>query len=127
MDVLVVDDEPTNCEIARIILESAGHRVQVSHSGPEALHLCHGVGTAFDLVVMDIQMPQMSGIEAIEHLRDHPATGAVPVLCLSAKVDGQIKEQARDAGCDHFLEKPYTRSQLLLAIQHTLTMGARTS
>lgn len=125
MDVLVVDDEPTNCEIARIILETAGYRVMVASNALDALSLCHDQETGVDLVLMDVQMPVMNGIEAIRRLRGHPVTHATPVLCISAKVDGLVKDQALEAGCNHFLEKPYTRSQLLHALQHTLDQSAR--
>lgn len=120
MDILVVDDEPTNCEIAKIILETEGYRVQVASNALEALRRCHDLAEPVDMVLMDVQMPVMNGIEAIRKLRAHPATLATPVLCLSARVDGRVQDQAIEAGCDFFLEKPYTRSQLLQALQQTL-------
>lgn len=120
MRILLVDDEPTNREVAEVMLRSQGHEVSTAQHGAEALALCHEERHAFDLILMDLQMPVMDGFEAMRRLRAHPETRSVPILCVSAKVRGADREGGLIAGADNFLAKPFRRQELLDAIAATV-------
>ncbi len=116
--VLVVDDEPMNRELIQVILEGLGHEVALARNGEEAVAFAHA--SRFDLVIMDILMPVMDGLEATRLIRKEPRNRDVAILALSAKVSGSNEEMSLQAGADHFVRKPVTRSQLLAAISQTL-------
>jgi FOG: CheY-like receiver len=120
LNVLVVEDEPSNREIAEIILASAGHRVLSAADGQEALTLLLDEGKAVDVVLMDILMPVMNGIEATKALRADPRTRDLPIICVSAKASGSDQQSGLTAGCSHYLSKPFKRRQLLEAVAQTL-------
>lgn len=123
MRILLVDDEPTNREVAEVMLRSQGHEVAIAQHGAEALAICHDQGQAFDLILMDLQMPVMDGLEAMRRLRAHAETRNVPILCVSAKVRSADREGGLIAGADNFLAKPFRRQELLDAI--AVTMACR--
>lgn len=120
LNVLVVEDEPSNREIAEIILSSAGHRVLTAPDGREALRLLLDEGKAVDVVLMDILMPVMNGLEATTTLRANPHTRDLPIICVSAKASGSDQQSGLAAGCTHYLSKPFKRRQLLEALARTL-------
>lgn len=118
LNILVVDDEPTNREVAEVILVGEGHAVTCAENGQEALDLVER--QRFDLVLMDILMPVMSGLEAIQRLRANAETRQLPIMCVSAKASGSNEKQGFEAGCDYYLKKPYKRKELLEALQTLL-------
>lgn len=123
--VLVADDEPSNAQIAEIILASAGHSVTCCRNGAEVLELCLTRGERYDLVLMDILMPEVDGLEATRILRSHPMTKDMPILCLSARASGSDRRIGLDAGCTHYISKPIKRPQLLAEIHRTLVRVGR--
>lgn len=115
MKILVVDDHPTNLEIIQVLLGRAGHTVLTAINGEE------GVAVAREqmpeLVFMDLSMPgDIDGLEATRRLKGDPLTSGIVVVALTAMVKNGDVAQARDAGCDDFVRKPYTRKQLLALI-----------
>ena len=105
--ILVVDDSPVNLDVARRVLSMHGAEVEVADNGQSALsRLQLSDEPAFDAVLMDVQMPQMDGIEATRHLRRLPGLQQLPVLALSAGVMATERELARAAGMNEFLAKP---------------------
>jgi CheY-like chemotaxis protein len=125
LNVLVVDDEPHNCEIAELILTTLGHRVSVCVDGGEALRCWVAAEAPFDLVLMDVLMPVMSGLEAIRQLRALPWGPQAAVICVSARTSDKDVEAGYAAGADHYLKKPFRRSELLAAIDQTLLQRAQ--
>ena len=113
--ILIVDDEPTNLLVAITVLEAAGHRVLSAASGPEAIEMAHA--EVPDLVLMDVQMPGMDGIEALSLLRADPRTAALMVCALTAYAMSGDREKALAAGCDDFDTKPVELPRLLAKIQ----------
>src|SRR5687767_4592316 len=103
--ILTVDDEPDVLAAVRLVLEEDGHRITEARSGSEALAALSQ--TAFDLVVLDIMMPEMSGIEVCQRIRSKPILSKIPILFLTAK--GRPNDIARglDAGADDYLIKPF--------------------
>lgn len=126
--LLIVDDDASNREIARTILELEGYRVALCDHGAAAVSTCIAMPTAFKAILMDVAMPVMDGMEATRRLRAHPTTAQLPILCVSGL--RSIEAQAMAAGCDGFLAKPFRRQALLHAVAEviearTLVAGKR--
>jgi hypothetical protein len=118
--VLLVDDDPDTRSMYAEYLRLSGFEVAQARNGHEALDLCQSVPP--DVVVTDIQMPRMGGIQLIRSLRSRPATGGVPVICVSASVD--CVREAAAVGCAAALEKPCPPDTLADLIRRVL--GRRT-
>lgn len=116
MHVLVVDDEPTNVEVAKVILEAEGHRVDTAHDGLAALRRCLDCVAGYDLILMDLAMPEMDGIEAIATLRGHAATRDVPILVVTGSSERGLLAEALEVGGSAVIKKPFRRQQLLDAV-----------
>lgn len=107
--VLIVDDEADIRKLLNIYLKKNGYDVLEAENGPTAIELVKD-NTDIDLVVMDIMMPGMSGIEACSAIREF---STVPVMFLTAKTQEPVKEQAYDMGGDDFLAKPFTQEEFI--------------
>jgi CheY-like chemotaxis protein len=114
--ILVVDDTEDIRDIWRRALSKAGFRVLEAVDGED------GVQKTLEflphLIVMDMTMPRLSGVEASRRLKTDVATAAVPIIMVSA--DDDIKAAARDAGCDGFLLKPVRHPELIAHIRRLL-------
>ncbi|MFN3430448.1 MAG: response regulator [Candidatus Sericytochromatia bacterium] len=111
LSILVVDDDPLNLQVAEVILKSAGHVVSVALDGAEAVARCIDQGQRYDLILMDLNMPVMSGLEATKLLRAHPELETTPIVFVTGS--GDFERQAMEAGADRYFTKPYRRQQLL--------------
>ena len=112
--ILVVDDDQDNVTIAREILLSRGFEVRVAYNGPSALASVEQQRP--DLVLLDIMMPQMSGMEVLERLRANPATAGVPVILVTAKDQDEDLLAGYKYGADYYITKPFSAKQLLYGI-----------
>jgi signal transduction histidine kinase/CheY-like chemotaxis protein len=109
--VLVAEDNPVNQVVARGLLEALGCDVAVVTNGREAVEVMHK--DAFDLLLLDLQMPVMDGIEATERIRGaSPREAETPIVALSADLTEATRERAQRAGIDAFVAKPFSRSEL---------------
>lgn len=116
--LLLVEDEPVNREIALIILEEAGLRVDVAMDGEAALEQ---VGRCrYDLILMDVQMPRMNGLEATRRIRRLPEGADVPIVAMTANAFNEDRAQCIDAGMDDFIAKPVTPENLLAFVRKWL-------
>ncbi|CAN7551920.1 response regulator [Pseudoduganella sp. LjRoot289] len=120
--VLVVDDSDINREVARHILQGEGAQVELANDGVSALAWLSAQPNAVDIVLMDVQMPEMDGYEATRRLRANPACAALPVIALTAGAFKNQQEAARAAGMDAFVAKPFNVDDLIASIQR-LTGG----
>ena len=123
LQVLAVDDVPNNLELLQITLGRGNHQVTIAHGGEEAVQLC--ARTRFDLVLMDLQMPEVDGLEATRRIRAHErATGLrpTPIVALSASVLEADRRNARAAGMDGFADKPIELARLYAEIARVLGM-----
>lgn len=124
--VLVAEDHPVNRKFVGLLLEKLGHQVQFAENGVEALALARDHD--FDLVLMDIHMPEMDGLSATRHIRALPSRRArVPIIALTADVMNEAQEQAREAGMDAFLSKPVQKQQLQEVMAHCVAAAAARS
>ena len=112
--ILVVDDNADNVNIAREILLSRGFEVRVAYNGQSALASVEQQRT--DLVLLDIMMPQMSGMEVLDRLRANPATAGVPVILVTAKDQDEDLLAGYKYGADYYITKPFSAKQLLYGI-----------
>jgi signal transduction histidine kinase/AmiR/NasT family two-component response regulator/HPt (histidine-containing phosphotransfer) domain-containing protein len=120
LDILLVEDNPINRRVAEQVLGKAGYRVTTAEGGAMALTLLENSHNArFDLVLMDIQMPGMDGIEATNLIRARErasGSGRVPILALTAHALAGHREQCLNAGMDGYLVKPIQPGELLEAV-----------
>jgi signal transduction histidine kinase/CheY-like chemotaxis protein len=114
--ILLAEDNEINQEIARTVLEAAGHRVDVVGDGAAAVMAVHGGG--YDLVLMDVQMPVMDGLTATKRIRALDGPGRLtPIVAMTANVLPQQVAQFRAAGMDDHVGKPFKREELFAAIE----------
>ncbi len=108
--VLVVEDNAVNFELTKFLLENMGLSVCRAAAGEQALSIVSERVPA--LVVMDIQLPGMDGLETTRRLRARPETSRTPIIGLSALAMASDREQALAAGCDAYLTKPFNLAEL---------------
>ena len=114
--VLIVDDEPVNLEVLHNYLSLHNYAVQQALNGPEALKLVEQ-GQRFDLVILDIMMPKMSGYEACRKLREAHLPNVLPIIMLTAKNQTSDLITGFDAGANDYLTKPFSKEELLTRIK----------
>ncbi len=102
--VLVVEDDPVNMELLVALLEQADCEVLRAETADAGLRVA--AAERPDLILMDVQLPGMTGYEATRRLKADPATAAVPVVAVTAQAMRGDDARARDAGCDAYLMKP---------------------
>lgn len=112
--VLVVEDNATNMKLATTLLESAGHRVLLAMDAEAGLALAHA--EVPDLILMDIQLPGMDGLQATMQLKRSDATRGIPVIALTALAMKGDEERIRAAGCDGYIAKPMRYQEFLATI-----------
>ncbi|HEX6559520.1 MAG TPA: response regulator [Longimicrobiales bacterium] len=113
--VLVVDDEPYIGRIIQLKLETGPYHVELAQDGRSALELLHSPH-AIDLILLDIMMPHVSGLDVLAELRQIPHRRDTPVIMLTAKGHETDREQAARLGATDFLTKPFSPKKLLARI-----------
>jgi CheY-like chemotaxis protein len=122
--VLVVEDNAVNLRLARLMLEKLGCDVATATGGAEALRTLRD--TAFDVIFMDVQMPDMDGLEATRQIRGlEGALRRTPIIALTAGVSAQDRSQCLEAGMDAHLAKPVSRNDLAAALSRYVSRAAR--
>lgn len=111
--ILVVDDEKDIRKLVGIYLKKQGYTVEDAENGKIAIEMVKE-NPDFDLIIMDIMMPEMSGLEACRAIREF---SSVPVLFLTAKTQEPDKNDAYDTGGDDFLSKPFEQSELIRKVK----------
>ena len=119
--ILVANDNPDLVELCQSLLEHDGHVVETLTNGARVLELTRTWRP--DLVLLDWVMPKMDGGAATRALRAQASTASIPILMMSGSADGEA--QARDAGADAFLCKPFRPSDLLRHVADLLQVTAR--
>ena len=117
--VLLAEDNVVNQRIAVRLLEKRGHRVEVAGTGVEAIELLDSKGP-FDLVIMDVQMPDMGGLEATRAIRDAESQrqGHIPIIGVTAHALQGDRERCLEAGMDDYISKPFRARELFEAVEN---------
>lgn len=123
--ILVVDDEPSLRRLLRTTLEQAGHEVLEAADGPQALLLARS--TLPGLILLDVALPGLSGLEVCRQLRDGPATGQTPTLLISGAPLPNEATMLAESGASGCLTKPFTPATLLERIEPLLAARAAAS
>lgn len=119
--ILVVDDEPQITRVLRTSLSSQGYEVIVANDGESALHAFQEQKP--DLIITDLSMPRMTGIELTENIRDFSQT---PIIVLSVRGEDKNKIEALDKGADDYVTKPFSINELLARIRASLRRASLT-
>jgi two-component system, cell cycle response regulator DivK len=120
--VLVVEDNAANMKLATFLLEQAGHTVLAAPDAEAGLTLARAEQP--DLILMDIQLPGMDGLEATGHLKRDARTCAIRVIALTALAMKGDEERIRAAGCDGYIAKPMNYKEFLETIKRELAIQA---
>ena len=113
--ILYVEDNEFNRKIVKQLLAPTKYRLREATDGEAGLRMAHE--EAPDLILMDVQLPKMSGLEATRRLRADPQTAAIPIVVITSYALSGDAEKAKDAGATAYLAKPYSPRDLLAKIR----------
>ena len=113
--VLIIEDNPLNMKLARDILEAKGYTVVTAGSGEDGVLVA--IEKLPDLVLMDIQLPGIDGVEALTRLRAEPSTAEIPVVAFTASVTAGDRSRVSDAGFDGFVSKPIDLKEFVATVK----------
>ncbi len=119
MKILIVEDDSNIRYILKYNLELDDHEVVLAENGQEAVAVAD---ESIDLILMDIMMPVMNGLEAVKKLKGNPATKDIPIFMLTAKSQFKDIEKAFKTGADDYITKPFDPSELNAKIQKRLEL-----
>ena len=122
--ILVVDDSPENLEILRVRLEAQGYEVGLAPDGETAL--ARAAAKPPDLILLDVMMPRLSGLDVLRRLKTDEVLRYVPVVLLTARVETRDVVEGLDAGADEYLTKPYEHAALMARVRSMLRLKALT-
>ncbi len=118
--IMVVDDNPDLVDILRMTLEDKDFNVRCAYSGQELFAALEKEKP--DLILLDIMMPKMDGLEVLVRLKWKLSTSSIPVILLTAKVQNEDVEKGYKLGTEHYIKKPFTSTQLITSINRLLGM-----
>jgi two-component system, cell cycle response regulator DivK len=121
--VLIAEDNGKNMKLFRDVLQAKGYETLEATTGREAIEIA--TGRVPDLVLMDIQLPDIDGVEALRRLRAEEPTAAIPVLALTAQAMHGDRERLLAAGFDGYISKPVNIADLLGAVSAHCDKGNR--
>lgn len=121
--ILVVDDEEMIRALIRKYAEFEGHTVTEAKDGMEAVQICRQRGNEFDMIIMDVMMPELDGFSAVKEIRK---SCQVPVLMLSARGEEYDKIHGFELGIDDYVVKPFSPKELMMRIQAIIKRAAPT-
>lgn len=122
--ILVVDDDPELLQLVKVLLERIQAETITAENAKAAAQILR-TSPLPDLVILDLMLPDVSGIEFLRQMRARAAFDGVPVLVLSALIDPLHIKEALEAGADRYLTKPYIANNLLSVVQEILRTGRK--
>ena len=117
-NILAVDDSQAIRTLMKVVLESEGHNVFVKENGREALEFARG--HTVDLVITDLNMPEMGGMSLVSHLRKLEAYKSKPILVITTETADYKKQKAKTVGATGWIAKPVDKDRLIKAVQKTV-------
>jgi CheY-like chemotaxis protein len=116
--VLVVDDDPDACNILKIFFDTeCGYVTEIAHNALDALVELRSASQTFDGIFLDINMPEMDGIELCELIRKNPAYRSVPIIMITGMTDQDLLRASLAAGADDFIAKPFDFEDVVTAFR----------
>jgi DNA-binding response OmpR family regulator len=112
--VLIAEDEPHLVESLTFILEREGYEVLAAPDGEAALQQL--LASTPDLIILDMMLPKLNGLEVLKKIRDHPHLKTLPVIVLTAKGQRQDRETALNIGANLFMTKPFANNEVVEAV-----------
>ena len=109
--ILIVDDEPHMIRLAELSLRNGGFTITTARNGAEAIAAVQREKP--DLIIMDVLMPEMDGLQALQILKENAETSNIPVIMLTARGHQITRQEASNTGADAFFTKPFSPTQLL--------------
>lgn len=116
--ILVLDDSASIRQMMRVALSGTGHEITGAANGVQGLQQLER--TRFDLIITDLNMPEMDGLTFIKELRKRPEQSGVPVLFVTTETRDTVKQQARSAGATGWISKPFSTEQLCRVVERVL-------
>jgi len=116
--ILLAEDHPTTAKVMSEELNLLGYEVTVAKNGLEAVAMASR--DLPDLIIMDIRMPKMDGLQAAAAIRRNPITAAIPILAATAKALTGDRETCLASGCTEYISKPFTHKELEAALERLL-------
>ena len=126
MKILVVEDNEINMEIAEFYLTEAGAKTEKAWNGAEAVQkFAESEAGSFDVILMDVMMPVMDGLEATRRIRalEHPDAGTVTILAMTAQSSADSIRQCEQAGMNGYIAKPVEAAELLRILAENVPKG----
>jgi two-component system cell cycle response regulator DivK len=119
--ILIVEDNELNMKLLNDVLEAYGYEIVKTDSGAAVLDLARQHRP--DLVLMDIQLPDVSGLDAVRQLKEDPQTQAIPVIAVTAFAMAGDERRALDSGCDAYVAKPIMLREFLATVEKFIGPG----
>ncbi len=116
--ILVVEDNVENMRLMQMLLGSRSYTVLKAVDGEEGLKVA--LRERPDLIIMDIELPKINGLDVVRKLRENPAFNSIPIIALTAYAMKSDREKAMEAGCNAYFSKPFSTRELLEAIANML-------
>jgi len=124
--VLVVDDDPMIRNVVQAILEGENYQVVLAEDGQQALEILDSAPRPLDyaLIILDVVMPGINGLDVLTRLKLHPHTQSIPVLMLTGEDKAEDILTGYNVGAEYYITKPFTRQQLLYGVDLVLNPGS---
>jgi CheY-like chemotaxis protein len=121
--ILIVEDEPRNLKLVRDLLEKFGYETIEANDGEQGVELVKTQKP--DLILMDIMMPKMDGLEATRIIKEDAVTKHIPIVALTSYAMKGDKERTLEAGCDGYISKPIDIRELMKTVEHFCQVVAK--
>lgn len=121
--VLIIEDNEDNLELIKFILEQAGYQTRFVMTGAEGVLQATTIPP--DFVILDIQLPDINGLEVLKRIRAHPVGKGVPVIAMTSYAMSGDRERLMAAGCTGYIEKPIDPMLVIGQIEKVLSKGAK--
>lgn len=118
--ILVVEDDPDGADMVSLLLDSAGIEAVVAGDAETALGWLQEDGNSFDAAIIDMALPNMDGMELMEHIRQMPSVSHLPLISVTAFHTPELKVRVLDAGFDAYFAKPLETTLFIRAIEQIL-------
>jgi two-component system, cell cycle response regulator len=125
MKILIIEDDPTSLKLASEVLQAGGHVVMLATSADQAICSINAVKP--DIILLDLRLPGIKGIAVARQCREQPSTHDIPIIAITAFTADYGMDEALQAGCDAYINKPINTRTLLTKIEEVVATKAKAS